>query len=92
VSEYPLDNIAYQVFAPELRKVATKAAREALGDVDLEEILESVLPGLGDEVREQIIESGLYMVDRGAHYMNVAHPSDRHWEGEMSADAMEMRF
>lgn len=92
MSEYPLDSIAYEVFAPELRKVAMKAAREALGDVDLEEILESILPGLGDEVREQIIESGLYMVDKGAQYMNIGHPSERHWEEEMSVDAMEMRF
>lgn len=92
MSEYVNDDIAWSVFSEEMRKVAKQSIKDALADLDLEAVLDSSLPGLTGDAREALLESGRYMQSKGAEYVNIAHPAERHWEEQMSQDAMEMRF
>lgn len=92
MSEYVNDDIAWSVFSDEMRKVAKQGAKDALAALDLSAVLDSSLPGLSGPVRDALLESGQYMQSKGAEYINIGHPAQRHWEEEMSSDAMEMRF
>lgn len=92
MSEYVNDDIAWSVFSDEMRKVAKQGAKDALAALDLGAVLDSSLPGLGGPVRDALLESGQYMQSKGVKYINIGHPAERHWEEEMSQDAMEMRF
>lgn len=92
MSEYVSDDIAWSVFSDEMRKVAKQGAKDALAALDLDSVIDTVLPGLNGDARAAILEGGEYMKTKGAEYINIGHPAERHWEEEMSSDAMEMRF
>lgn len=88
-----IENFAYTIFADYFVEVAKKAAGEAIQTISLEKILDSNLPGLSGDIRDQMLESGNLMKRGTISYVGIKDPSEVRWEQEESMrDAMTVSY